>query len=468
MRTSADIEDLKSQIRGDVVLPGAACYDTLRAVWNAMIDRHPDVIVQCRGTADVMAAVKFARAHGLNICVRGGGHNIAGTGVCDGGLMLDLSTMRAVQVDPVRRLARVEGGATVGDLDHETQAFGLATPGGVVSTTGVGGLTLGGGFGWLARLYGLAADNLVSVDLVTTEGDLLTASEQENADLFWALRGGGGNFGIVTSFLFRLHRLGPEVLFGPTVHPLEDAADVLKHYRDFAAGAPRECCVWADLMTAPPLPFLDQCHHGTKVLTLMQFYAGDPAEGESVLAPLRGFGEPIGDAVGRTVYTEAQSRLDPVYERGARNYWRAYNFADLVDPVPEIVTQCAADMPTAQSDILICQLGGAISDVAPEASAYPHRHVTYSITPGARWLDPAMDGECLAWIRSAFEPLVEHAQHGAYVNFIAEAAGRERDAYGANYERLAALKARYDPENLLRSNQNVLPARDRKAAAGVP
>ena len=461
--TSSDIESLAGRLRGRAIRPQDPDYDDARSVWNAMIDKRPALIVRAAGVADVMAAVTFARERDLPIAVRGGGHNIAGSGVCEGGVTLDLGGLRAVQVDPVRRLARVEGGATLADLDHEAQAFGLATPGGVVSSTGVGGLTLGGGFGWLSRLHGLAADNLVSVELVTAEGRLVTASETENAELFWGLRGGGGNFGVATSFLFRLHPLGPELLFGPTVYRLEDAAEVLRHYRDFAAAAPREVCVWADLMTAPPLPFLPEAVHGTKVLTLMQCHAGDPAEGAAALAPLRGFGKPVGDAVGLLPFTAAQRILDQTYAKGARNYWKPSNHAALSDDLIDRLVTLAAELPTPQSDILICQLGGAIGEAAPDATAYPHRAAAFALAPGVRWTDPAQDEACIGWIREAFAPFEAEAG-GAYVNFIAETEGRARDAYGANYERLAELKARWDPENAFRLNQNVRPEAGAAAA----
>lgn len=457
MLSQAAVRDFEARLRGPLVTPAHADYDAVRAIWNGMIDRRPAMIARCTGTADVIEAVAFARTHELPVAVRGGGHNVAGSSVCDGGLMIDLSPMRGVHVDPGRRTARVQGGATLGDLDHESQAFGLATPGGVVSTTGIAGLTLGGGFGWLSRKHGLAADNLLSVDVVTADGRLVTASADENADLFWGVRGGGGNFGIVTSFEFRLHEVGPEVLFGPTVYRLEDAADVLRHYADFAANAPRACCVWADLLTAPPLPFLPERDHGTKVLSLMQCYVGDLRTGEEVLAALRSYGAPIGDAVGPTPYAVAQSMLDPMYAKGARNYWKVHNFTDLPGPAIDVLIEMASILPTAQSDILIAQVGGAITDVAPEATVYPHRGSAFVVTPGARWEDPEDDGRCLEWLKRGSEALAEHASGGAYVNFITEAEGRERDAFGSNYDRLVELKNIYDPGNVFRLNQNIRP-----------
>ena len=457
MLDAATAEDLGARLRGALIAPEDPAYDEARAVWNAMIDRRPALIARCAEVADVVAAVGFARDKGLALAVRGGGHNIAGTSVCDGGLVVDLSQMNRVAVDPQARRARVEGGALLGDLDRATQAHGLAVPAGVVSSTGVAGLTLGGGFGWLSRKHGLAADNLLSVELVTAEGAVLRASAEENPELFWGLRGGSGNFGVATAFEFRLHPLGPEVFFGPTVYRLEDAAEVLAHYRTFAAQAPRDCCVWADLMTAPPLPFLPEAHHGTKVLTLMQFYAGDPEDGEEVLAPLRGFGRPIGDAAGPLPYTTAQGLLDETYAKGLRNYWASRNLDALSDATIDALVTLAAGFPTPQSDILISQVGGAINDIATDATAYPHRDVAFVASPGARWADPADDTACMAWIGACREALAAQAEGGAYVNFIAERAGREREAYGANYARLAELKARYDPANLFRLNQNVVP-----------
>ncbi|MGE0719272.1 MAG: FAD-binding oxidoreductase [Alphaproteobacteria bacterium] len=449
--------DLRPFVRGNVILPQDSAYDATRAVWNSMIDRRPLAIVRCADTADVMAALRFARDHAMSVSVRGGGHNVAGSAVCDDGLMIDLSLMRAVIVDPDRRVAIVQGGATLGDLDHATQAFGLATPGGVVSTTGVGGLTLGGGFGWLSRKHGLAVDNLISVGVVTADGSYRRASDDENPDLFWAVRGGGGNFGVAVALEFKLHPVGPDVLFGPTLWRIDEAAAVLRRYRDFARAAPRECSVWADLLTAPPLPILPQRFHGTKVLSLMQCHVGPPTEGERVLAPLRTFGEPIGDGVAMRPYAGAQAFLDSAYDRGARNYWSTMNAADLADPLPELLVELAATMPSAESDILVSLLGGAIADVPADSTAYPHRDSMFAITPGARWRDAQDDEACLAWIRSAADALAPLGNDLAYVNFVSEAAGRERAAYGANYRRLAAIKAEYDPENRFRWGQNIRP-----------
>jgi FAD/FMN-containing dehydrogenase len=449
-------EEFRQAVRGDVLSEGDPVYDEARSVWNAMIDRKPALIVRATGAADVMYAVDYARENDLLLSVKGGGHNIAGSAVCEGGLMLDCSGMTDVRVDPVARIARVGPGATLGDVDHETGAFGLAAPGGVVSTTGVAGLTLGGGFGWLSRKYGLAVDNLRSVDVVTAAGELVHASEAENPELFWGIRGGGGNFGIVTSFEFDLHEVG-EVLFGPVVYRYEDAPDVFRHYREFVHEGPRECCVWVDSLTAPPLPFLPEEYHGTKVLSVAAFYAGDPEEGERVLAPLRGYGDPVADGVAPTPYPAVQRVLDDLYGPGMRNYWTSQNFTELSDGVIDTVVEFAGRLPTPHSDILLHQVGGAINDVAPDATAYPHRDVEFVLTPGARWEDPAQDEACVAWIREIRETLAEHATGGVYVNFVSEGEERERAAYGENYDRLVELKNEWDPENLFRANQNVAP-----------
>ena len=451
------ISQLQEKLQGRLIQSQEKGYDEARAIWNAMIDKRPALIVRSTGVADVIEAVTFARENDLLMAVRGGGHNIAGASVCEGGLMIDLSPMRAVHVDPKAQIARVQGGATFTDVDHETQAFGLAVPNGVVSTTGVGGLTLGGGFGRLSRRHGLTADNLLSADVITADGALVTASADENPDLFWGIRGGGGNFGIVTSFEFKLHRVGPEVLFGPIVYRLEDAADILRNYRDFATSAPYECSVWADFLTAPPLPFLPEAVHGTKVLFVAPFYEGSMPDGEDVLRPLREYGEPIADAVALTPYVTAQRALDGLYAKGLRNYWKSHNFVKLSDAALDTLVTYAERLPTAQSDILISHLGGAINDIAPDATAYPHRDIAFVVTAGGRWEDPAQDAASISWVRECFDALKANATGGSYVNFIAEGSGREREAFAANYDRLVELKNAYDPSNLFRLNQNIQP-----------
>jgi FAD/FMN-containing dehydrogenase len=441
----------------DILRRGDPGYDDARAIWNAMIDRRPALIACCAAPSDIVEAVNIARERGLPVAVRGGGHGVAGHAVCDGGVMIDLSRMRAVDVDAAARRARIQGGATWGDFDRATGPFGLATPGGIVSTTGVGGLTLGGGFGWLSRKHGLAADNLRSVDIVTATGEMLTASADQNTDLFWGVRGGSGNFGVVASFEFDLHPVGDEVLFGPTFYRLDDAEAVLRHYREFVADAPNECTVYLDFFTAPPVPFLPAGVHGTKLVALIQCYVGDLAQGEKLLKPLREYGRPVADLVAPRPYAVAQSLSDAVYEKGMRNYWNAHYLTALPDGALSALTACTRKLPTPQSDIFIQQLGGAINQVAPDATAYVHRDAAFIASPGARWQDPSQDDDNVAWVRACHQALSPYGTGRAYVNFIAEPDGRARDAYGANLERLSVVKRKYDPGNLFRLNQNVRP-----------
>jgi FAD/FMN-containing dehydrogenase len=457
-RVSSDsLDKLKTSLHGQLILPGDEAYDGARIVWNAMFDRRPSLIARCRSAADVVAAVNFARENDLLCAVRGGGHNIAGHAACDNGLVIDLTRMNAVQVDKRERTARVEGGALWADVDRATQEEGLAVPNGVVSTTGVAGLTLGGGFGRLSRKFGLTIDNLISVEVVTADGERVTASDEEHPDLFWALRGGGGNFGVVTSFAFRLHEVGPDVLFGPIVYRLEDARDALRNYTQFAADAPRECSIWADLLTAPPLPFIPEQHHGDKVLFIAPFYAGELEQGHELLKPLRTYGKPIADGFGEMPYIAAQQAIDPLYASGMQNYWKAHNFVELEDAALDAILASAEKLPTPQSDLLISHVGGAINDVDPRATAYPHRHANFVATLGARWEPGVANTGAVNWVRDGWERLEHTAAGGSYVNFIAEDRGRARDAFDQNHERLVQVKNRYDPRNQFRLNQNVEP-----------
>src|ERR1051326_1043544 len=342
------VENLKSSLRGRLLLAGDAGYDEARVIWNAMIDRRPAMIARCAGAADVMKAVRFAGEHKLLVAVRGGGHNIAGNAVCDGGLMIDLSLMKSVRVDPSRRIAHVEPGATLGDFDKDAQTFGLAPPTGINSTTGIAGLTLGGGFGWLSRKLGLTIDNLISADVVTASGELVKASATENPDLFWGIRGGGGNFGIVTTFEFRLHKIGPEVLSGVIVHPLDAARDVLRFYRDFMKKTPEEFVCWFVLRKAPPLPFLPPEWHGKEILILAACYSGTIEEGLTVAKPLRDFGKPIADVIAPHPFTAWQSILDPLLTPGMRNYWKSHDFLDLSDGLIDVLLANARKRPAPQ------------------------------------------------------------------------------------------------------------------------
>ncbi|MCK1275344.1 FAD-binding oxidoreductase [Bradyrhizobium sp. 61] len=462
---SDTIAALRQTLRGNLCLAREEGYDEARTIWNAMINRHPGVVVRCRGAADIVRAVRFAREHGLLLAVRGGGHNIAGNAVCEGGLLIDLSLMRSVRVNPARRTARVEPGATLGEFDKEAQAFGLATPLGINSTTGVAGLTLGGGFGWLSRKFGLAADNLISVDVVTAEGELVQASATENSDLFWALRGGGGNFGVVSSFEFRLHPVGPMVLSGLIVHPFARAKELLAGYRQAASKAPDELTVWVVLRQAPPLPFLPTEVHGKEILVFAVCYTGDEADGKRELEPLRALGEPIADVIGMQPYAAWQTAFDPLLTPGAYNYWKSHNFVELSDGLLDTLAGHAARLPTAECEIFIGQLGGTTSRVAVDATAYPHRNANFVMNVHTRWREPADERRSIEWARQLFAETAPHATGGVYVNFMPEdEIDRVSSAYGANYARLAALKAKYDPGNLFRLNQNVQPSAQRPAA----
>jgi FAD/FMN-containing dehydrogenase len=453
------LSGLAGRVRGEVLTRESQGYDEARAVWNAMIERRPAVIVRCRGAADVMQTVRFCGEHGLLLAVKGAGHNIAGNAVCEGGVMIDLSGMRSIHVDASRRTARVGPGATLGDLDHETQVFGLATPTGINSTTGVAGLTLGGGFGWLSRKHGLTADNLRSADVVTARGELVTATEKDNADLWWAIRGGGGNLGVVTSFEFDLHPVGPEILSGLIVHPFSAAREVLRRYREFSVDMPDDLNVWFVLRKAPPLPFVPEEVHGREIVILACFCAGEMSKGERLLAPLRGFGKPIADVIGPHPYTGWQQAFDPLLAPGSRNYWKSHNFTNLSDDLLDTLVRHTARLPTAQSEIFVARVGGAVNRVASDASAYPHRDTEFVMNVHTRWDVPSDDERCIAWARRFFKETEPHATGGVYVNFISEDEDRVAAAYGVNYDRLARLKARYDPDNLFRMNQNVVPAK---------
>jgi FAD/FMN-containing dehydrogenase len=452
-----DFTAFSGSLRGTLLTSDSSGYDDARTVWNAMIDKRPALIARCAGAADVMQSVKFAAKHKLRVAIRGAGHNIAGRQICDDGLLIDLSQMRTVHVDPSAKVARVEPGATLGDLDHETQAFGLATPVGINSTTGIAGLTLGGGFGWLSRKYGLTIDSLRSADVVTADGRMLRASATENQDLFWGVRGGGGNLGIVTSFEFDLHPVGPEVLSGLVVYPSKAAREVMEHYRKVTADMPDELTVWTIFRKAPPLPFLPPEVHGTDVLILAAFYSGDMEDGEKALKSLREFGEPIADVISPHPYAGWNQAFDGLLTPGLRNYWKSHNFAALSDGLLDVVFDFAARLPSDASEIFFGQLGGATARVASDATAYPHRDAAFVMNVHTRWEDKAQDEACVKWARELFEATAEHATGGVYVNFIPDDEDRVRAAYGGNYDRLSELKKKYDPSNMFRLNQNVKP-----------
>jgi FAD/FMN-containing dehydrogenase len=449
----ADLSELRAGFRGALLRPADPGYEDARRVWNGMIDRRPALIARCAGAADVMRAVDFAREGGLPLAVRGGGHNVAGNAVCHGGVVIDLSRMRAIRVDPARRTARAEGGVTWGDFDRETQAFGLATTGGIVSTTGIGGLTLGGGIGWLARSYGLACDNLVSVDLVTADGRLKTVSPTEHADLFWGLRGGGGNFGVATSLEFRLHPVGP-VLGGLLIHPFEAARDLLRLYRDLTATAPPELTCFAVLTSSA---------EGAPVAAVAVCYNGRAEDGERLLRPLRAFGTPLLDGIGPLPYTGQQTMLDAFYPPGLLNYWKSSFLTGLEDDAIDTMLAYCADRPTPLCHMAIEQMGGAVSRVAPEETAFAHRERPYNFLCLGVTADAAEAQACVSWARRFWEAMQPSSSGGVYVNYLGaesdEGADRVREAYGsAKYGQLSALKAQYDPGNLFRLNQNIRPA----------
>jgi FAD/FMN-containing dehydrogenase len=450
-----------SGFRGRLINSGHADYDEARAVWNGAINRHPRLIARCIGTADVAAAVRFARDHDLAIAVRGGGHNVAGTAVCDDGIVIDLSAMRGVRVEPGQRTAWVQGGALWGDVDHETQAHGLATTGGIVSHTGVAGLTLGGGVGWLMRRHGLAIDNLLAVNVVTADGELLRASEDEHPDLFWALRGGGGNFGVVTSFEFRLHALGPTVLAGPILWDASEAGEVLRFYRDFVRDAPDELGTVLRFGTAPPLPVIPAALHWRRVLMLGICYAGPIDEGERLLRPLRACQTPLLDLVGPKPYAGFQSALDSTVIHGWSYYWKSTFLPELRDDLVDVIAEHAFSCSSPRSYVAVFHLKGAVSRVAEGATAFGNRQASHAITLDAVWRPGEDFGERDTNWTNRFFAALGRFREGVYVNFLGgdEGPDRVREAYGDSvYQRLVHVKTRYDPNNVFHHNQNIRPS----------
>jgi len=455
------LEALSQQVRGPVLTPGDPAYDDARSIWNGLIDRRPALIVQCSGAADVVDAVNFAREQGLTLSIKAGGHNVAGNAVNDDGIVLDLSQLRGVHVDPALQTVRVQGGATWGDLDRETQLFGLAVPGGVVSTTGVAGLTLHGGLGHLRRKHGLSIDSLVSVDIVTADGELRRASATENEDLFWAVRGAGSNFGVVTSFEFRAHPVGPMVFVGAIFYPFEEASSILPAWRDFMATAPEELSSLAICWSVPPVePFPPEIH-GTPVVVVAAAHCGPAEEGERVVQPLRELAQPVVDASGPWPWLGLQSGFDAIFPQGELRYWKSRSVTELSDEVIGDIIELAGRRPAPLSDIVIWHHGGAMSRVAEEETAYGGRDTQFLVTAEASWTDPAQNEEAIAWAREVFDAMDRYSTGAVYLNF--PGLGEEEDSlaragYGANYDRLTALKAKYDPENLFRMNINIPPA----------
>lgn len=445
----AAISQFQANLKGELLCPGDAGYDAARTVWNAMIDRRPALIARCADAADVACAVRFARTHKLLVSVRGGGHNVAGKAVCDGGLMIDLSPMKGIQIDPVQRTARVEPGVIWSELDQATQAFGLATTGGTVSHTGVAGLTLGGGLGWLLATHGLACDNLLSATMVLADGHQVIASTTENPDLFWAIRGGGGNFGIVTAFEFRLHPVGPTVLGGMVLYPIDQAREVLHFYRDFCANCPDALTVWAGLFSTPD---------GTPVVALIAGWFGPLVEGEQALAPLRAFGSPLADLIGQLPYCQLQAMLDPAAPFGLPRYWKSGYFKELTDELLDWLIEHATAKTSPLSLVLLFHLHGLASRVAPDATAFGRREEIWDVDIIAQWTEPASANQHMDWARTFWQAIAPFST-GVYVNHLDsdDGAARVKSAYVANYDRLVALKTKYDPTNFFRLNHNIEP-----------
>ena len=446
---SGVIEDFSKGVAGSVVLPTDPNYESARKIWNASIVKHPGMIVRCSGVADVVHAVKFARTNNLLVAIRGGGHNVAGRALCDNGIVIDFSEMRGVYVDPSKRTARVQAGATLGDVDRETHLFGLAVPAGVVSKTGIAGLTLGGGVGWLVRKYGLTCDNVLSFEVVTAEGKLLTASADENTDLYWALRGGGGNFGIVTSFLFQGHPVDT-VLGGLIVHARDQARDVIRHYRDFLASAPEELTAYAALLCTPD---------GEPAVGVIPCYCGDLSEGERVIKPLREFGSPLLDAIQPMPFPVMQKLLDDAFPDGTQNYWKSTFVTELSDEVIDLIVEGANKAQSPLSAVVIEFYGGAAGRVGTSETAFAQRQSEYDIGIMAQWTDPAENDIHIGWARDLSDALSPYSSGGYLLNFLSEESPDTiKSAFGDNYSRLAEVKKKYDPENFLSLNQNIKPA----------
>jgi hypothetical protein len=453
------LEELRGQFRGALLQPDEEGYYEVRRVWNGAIDRYPALIAHCACADDVATAMRFARERNLLVSVRGGGHAVAGHAVCDGGLMIDLSLMTAIRVDPVAGTVRASGGVLWSELDRATQQFGLATTGGVISHTGIGGLTLGGGLGHLMRQLGLTVDNLLSVDLVTADAEQMHVDAETEPDLFWGLRGGGGNFGIATALEYRLHPVGPLVLGGPIVWPLRDAPEVLRFIRDFAPEAPDALGITLAAFKAPPMPILPREQYGQPALALILVWAGDPAEGEQVIAPLRAIGSPIAELVRPTPYVALQSMLDGGAPHGRHYYWKSHRVPMLSDEVIETIVARVEVIPTPFSQIGIWTVGGAVSRVDPSSTAVGEREVGFEINIVAGWPPSDPNGQShIAWVREAWGTLLPNSV-GVYANFLSDEGAEGIDAaYGGRLQRLTALKDRYDPENVFRLNANIPPS----------
>jgi FAD/FMN-containing dehydrogenase len=442
------IEQFQTTFRGELIQPGDPSYEQARRIWNASIDKHPGLIARCTGVADVIAAVNFARENELLVAVRAGGHNVGGRAVCDNGIVIDLSRMKAIHVDAANRRARVQTGATLGEVDRETHVFGLAVPAGVVSKTGIAGLTLGGGAGWLVRKYGLTCDNVTSFDLVTHDGSAIVASDNRNADLFWALRGGGGNFGVVTSIEYRLHPVST-VLGGMIVHPRSEAKNVLRFHRDFIRTAPDELTAYVALLSLPD---------GSPAIAVVVCYCGDLTEGESLIKPLRNFGAPLMDAIQPIPFPQMQSLLDGAFPDGNQNYWKSTFLRELSDGAIDVLVEHANQTASPLTAVVIEYYGGAASRVGANETAFSHRDAEYNVGILAQWPDPNESSQHIAWARGLSSAL-EQFSSGYFLNFLGEEdQATIKRAFDGNYDRLREVKKKYDPKNFFRLNQNIVPA----------
>ncbi|WP_275287000.1 FAD-binding oxidoreductase [Halomonas elongata] len=448
---------LQMQLQGELLTPDDPAYEASRSLWNAMIERRPAVVVRCLGVADVMAGVRFAREHDLLLSIKGGGHNIAGLAVADGALMLDLSPMRGVWVDRKRRVAHAQAGCVLGDVDRETQVHGLATVLGFISTTGIAGLTLGGGFGYLSRRWGYTTDSVLGMDVVTPDGQLVHASADEHADLFWGLCGGGGNFGVVTGFDYQLYPVGPEVVGGLVAWPASEAPAVLELYSSLAEQAPPELTLVALLRPAPPAPWLPKEYHGAPIVALLACYSGQPEEGEAVVAPIKAFGQPIGDVLVRRPYAQLQKLLDATQPKGRRYYWKSEYLPGIKPALCDKVIEHAGRIRSPHSAVILFQLGGALNELDNDHSAVGNRDARYIFNVGAAWEQPEDDATNIAWAREAWHDLKTFSTGGTYINFLTEDEGRERveAAFGPALRRLAEIKRRWDPDNRFRVNRNI-------------
>ncbi|MGH2693566.1 MAG: FAD-binding oxidoreductase [Actinomycetota bacterium] len=451
------IDELREQVRGDVITQDDEGYEEARRVYNAMIDRRPRVVVRPADVADVIATVSYARENGLDVSVRGGGHSVPGFGTCDDGAVIDLSRMRGVRVDPKTKTARAEGGATWGDFNHATHGFGLATTGGIISTTGIGGLTLGGGIGYLARGFGLSCDNLLSCDVVTADGTFLTASDGENQDLFWALRGGGGNFGVVTSFEYQLHPV-KDIYGGPIFYELDRAPDVLRFFTEFIADAPEQMGGFPAFQIAPPLPFIPEERHGDTFCAVVACWAGPIDEGENVVKPLRDVAPIVAEHVGPMPYPALNSAFDALVPPGLQHYWKANFVTELTDPAIEAHVEHGAKLPVVNSTVHIYPIDGACHRVGPDETAFGHRDANFATVIAGMWPDPADNENNIQWVRNYYDATAPHSEEGGYINFAADDDQDRAPAnYGANYGKLVEVKGKYDPDNLFHMNQNIKP-----------